>query len=207
MFLGTLLLAASLLLLAYNRREDARAGAEAAAGLQEVLAEIARQETAAGGEALTSGDGADKAEAADGPGEESGEPSGEADASPADGSAGYLGYLSVPVLGLTLPVLESWSYPALRTAPCRYAGSPEDQDLVIVGHNYSRHFGRLSALREGDLVIFTDLSGARSVWPVDAVLTLEPTDVAEAIDGTYALTLLTCTPGGAGRVAVRCGRK
>ena len=41
-----------------------------------------------------------------------------------------------------------WSYPALKTSPCRYAGTPEE-GLVIAAHNYEQHFARLSLLTAG----------------------------------------------------------
>ena len=47
----------------------------------------------------------------------------------------YVGYLSIPALGLELPVMADWSYKRLRTAPCRYSGSTKTDDLVILAHN------------------------------------------------------------------------
>ena len=32
----------------------------------------------------------------------------------------YIGYLELPTVGLTLPVMESWDYDRLKLAPCRY---------------------------------------------------------------------------------------
>ena len=34
----------------------------------------------------------------------------------------YIGRIDIPVLELSLPVMESWSYPKLKVAPCRYRG-------------------------------------------------------------------------------------
>ena len=39
-----------------------------------------------------------------------------------DGNA-YIGRLEIPALELELPVMSEWSYPRLRTAPCRDKGS------------------------------------------------------------------------------------
>ena len=52
----------------------------------------------------------------------------------------YIGYLSIPSIGLALPVMSEWSYPGLKIAPGRYAGSVFTDDLVICGHNYAQHF-------------------------------------------------------------------
>lgn len=77
---------------------------------------------------------------------------------PLDG-AEWLGWLRIPSLELELPVQAEWSYPALKTSPCRCAGTPE-AGLVIAAHNDEQHFARLSLLTAGDAVEFTDVSGA-----------------------------------------------
>lgn len=119
---------------------------------------------------------------------------------------GYIGYLSIPALGLELPVMSEWSYPALRIAPCRYTGSTRTNDLVIAAHNYARHFGQIKNLALGDSVTFTDMDGTVWRYEVAAVELLEPTAVEEMTAGEYDLTLFTCTYGGASRVTVRCNQ-
>ena len=59
----------------------------------------------------------------------------------------YIGYLSIPSIGLALPVMSEWSYPGLKIAPGRYAGSVFTDDLVICGHNYARHFSPVKRRR------------------------------------------------------------
>ena len=116
----------------------------------------------------------------------------------------YIGYLSLPSLGLELPVMSDWSYPQLRIAPCRYYGSAKTGDLVIAAHNYSRHFGNIRDLMPGDIVYFTDMDGQVSEYEVVEVNILNPMDVEEMTSSGYALTLFTCTYGGQSRVTVRC---
>lgn len=120
---------------------------------------------------------------------------------------GYIGYLSIPALGLELPVMSEWDYPRLKIAPCRYAGATKTDDLVIAAHNYARHFGTLSQLAAGDEVYFLDMDGVLSCYEVVEVITLAPTDVEEMTSGDYALTMFTCTYGGKSRVTVRCERE
>lgn len=120
------------------------------------------------------------------------------------GGYGYIGYLSIPALNRELPVMAEWSYPRLRISPCRFSGSVETDDLVILAHNYSRHFGKISSLKSGDLVVFTDVNGLASIYEVAEIDTLNPTAVAEMTSGEYPLTLFTCTYGGQSRVTVRC---
>lgn len=120
------------------------------------------------------------------------------------GGYGYIGYLSIPALNRELPVMAEWSYPRLRISPCRFSGSVETDDLVILAHNYSRHFGKISSLKSGDLVVFTNVNGLASIYEVAEIDTLNPTAVEEMTSGEYPLTLFTCTYGGQSRVTVRC---
>ena len=117
--------------------------------------------------------------------------------------AEWLGWLRIPSLELELPVQAEWSYPALKTSPCRYAGTPE-AGLVIAAHNYEQHFARLSLLTAGDAVEFTGVSGAVHRYTVMQVETLAPTAVDEMTGGDWDLTLFTCTYSGQARVTVRC---
>lgn len=116
----------------------------------------------------------------------------------------YIGILEIPALGLELPVISSWSYPALNIAPCRYVGSAYTDDLVIAAHNYSSHFAGLKELQPGCAVIFTDSDGNRFEYEVVLTETLQPDHVEEMKSGGWDLSLFTCTIGGQYRVTVRC---
>ena len=123
---------------------------------------------------------------------------------------GYIGYLSIPSIGLELPVMSEWSYPGLKIAPGRYAGSVFTDDLVICGHNYARHFSPVKRLAVGTTVQFVDMDGREWDYTVSKVETLQPTQIEEMVgkaDGDdWDLTLFTCTTGGSARCAVRCTR-
>jgi len=118
----------------------------------------------------------------------------------------YVGYLSIPTLKLDLPIMDKWSYPKLRIAPCRYAGDLYTDDLVLMAHNYMSHFGKLSQLRSGDLLFFTDMDGNITAFEVIAQDVLEPGAIEEMTAGDFDLTLFTCTFGGEKRVTVRCDK-
>ena len=118
----------------------------------------------------------------------------------------YIGVLTIPILELELPVMADWSYPKLKIAPCRYTGTVRGEDLVLMAHNYKRHFGRLSDLTVGDLLIFTDMDGVGTEYRVVGKDILPPTAVEEMTSGDYDLTLFTCTYGGQSRVTVYCDR-
>ena len=118
----------------------------------------------------------------------------------------YIGYLDIPSLELSLPVMSEWSYPQLKIAPCRYAGSVYLDDMILAAHNYDRHFGRLKNLEGGELVRFTDVAGNVFDFSVTELELLWPEQTEEMLSGEWDLTLFTCTLGGRQRVTVRCDR-
>lgn len=116
----------------------------------------------------------------------------------------YIGYLSIPSLELELPIMSGWDYSKLQIAPCRYYGSVMGEDLVLMAHNYPKHFGKISQLKEGDSVVFVDMDGITTRYEVVAQDVLDPYAVEEMVAGDFDLTLFTCTYGGASRVTVYC---
>lgn len=118
----------------------------------------------------------------------------------------YIGFVGIPTLQQELPVMAEWSYPKLKIAPCRFTGSTYSDDLVIMAHNFARHFGSLRDLRVENVITFTDMDGETTVYQVVALDILGPDDVEEMTSGDYDLTLFTCTYGGKSRITVRCDR-
>ena len=116
----------------------------------------------------------------------------------------YIGILIVPSLGLELPVAGNWSYPNLRRSPCRYKGSAYSNDMIIAGHNYSRHFGGLKNLAIGEEISFRDVDGHIFQYQVDDIETIPGTAVEDMDAGEWDMTLFTCTYGGKSRVTIRC---
>ena len=189
---GAALILSALLLLLYNRYEDAHAGQEAESLLASVEAAISAQEMAA----------PNKPEST------------EALSLPLDpempvvtlGGYEYVGYVEIPTLGLKLPVMAEWDYTRLQIAPCRQFGSSRTDNLVIAAHNYDTHFGKLKELSKGDTVIFTDMEGIVSTYCIEKLETLSPDAVDTVLNSGYDLVLYTCTKGGKTRVTVFCDR-
>ncbi len=119
---------------------------------------------------------------------------------------GYIGYLFIPSLELELPVMSVWDDTRMKLAPCRYSGSTKTDDLVIAAHNYTRHFGALSRLSEGDKVYFTDMDGVRHCYKVQELEMLVATAVKDMTAGEFDLSLFTCNYSGQSRLTVRCDR-
>lgn len=122
-----------------------------------------------------------------------------------DGYA-YVGYLSIPVVGLEMPVMSECDRPRLKISPCRYAGSTRTDDLVICAHNYARFFGPIRKLTVGDMVYFIDMDGLMWQYEVAEIEFMGPTEIERMITSDYDLTLFTCTYDRKNRVAVRCER-
>lgn len=122
----------------------------------------------------------------------------------------YIGYLSIPSIGLNLPVMSEWSYAGLKIAPGRYSGSTYADNMVVCAHNYAKHFSPIKWLALGSEVYFTDMDGQRWSYEVSNVETIQPTDIDKMItasdEDAWDLTLFTCTTGGRARCAVRCTR-
>lgn len=185
---GLLLLLGAAGLTAYNLNQDMTAGAESSAVIREMTAILEKTPVKP---------------AATKPAAEFTLPEEEPAPLELDGRS-YMGLITLPTLELQLPVQEEWSYPNLRVSPCRMAGSPATEDLVILAHNYRTHFGSLNRLEEGDEVSVTLTDGTTYVYQVNAKEVVPPTAVESVTSGEWPLTLFTCTLGGKTRLVVRC---
>lgn len=190
MALGTVLVLAAVTLFLFNRLEDRQAGEAAEKILPKVEEQIRGERTDPETEEHVLPDPYDP----------------EMTVTEID-SYGYIGYLSIPVLGLELPVMSEWDYTRLKIAPCRYYGSTKTHDLVVCAHNYERHFGSVKNLVPGDEVYFTDMDGIVWSYEVETVEILAPNALEDMTAGGYDLTLFTCTYSGQSRETVRCREK
>ena len=114
-----------------------------------------------------------------------------------------MSYRGQPIPGGTLTVLR---VAEVKTAPCRFSGSVFTGDLVLMAHNYKKHFGPIRRLKAGDPVTFTDMDGVAWEYRVVAQEILDSGAVEDVTGGEYDLTLFTCTYGGENRITVRCDR-
>ena len=182
--LGVLALLAAVLLMGYNQWDSTRAEKAADRVLTQLEESIAEPRT------IYPGDAAADTETIDG--------------------YDYIGYLSIPSIGLALPVMQQWSYPGLKIAPGRYSGALHTDDLVIAGHNYARHFRPLKHLTVGTEVLFVDMNDNTWHYAVSDTEVLQPTQIGKMAvktpDSNWDLTLFTCTTTGQARYALRCVR-
>lgn len=114
-----------------------------------------------------------------------------------------IGILEVSSLDLRLPILGDWSDELLKKAPCRYSGSAYTNNMVIAGHNSRAQFNKLNKLKEGDLIVFTDVVGNVFEYYVSAIEVLDGDDVDGMLNG-WPLTLFMCTYDNLSRYTIRC---
>lgn len=202
MILGTVFMLGALSLFIYNEREAAAAGEASMIVVPQIKEEIRKNQQIA----QESGTEPPREESLEIPVEYLDPSAFEMKEVEIDGY-GYIGYLSIPKLELDLPIMSQWDNKRLRIAPCRYVGSVRGEDLVLMAHNYAKHFGRLSQLSQGDMVIFTDMDGVVTQYQVMAQDILAPDAVEEMTAGAFDLTLFTCTYGGRSRVTVYCDKR
>lgn len=115
-----------------------------------------------------------------------------------------VGILQAEEAGIQLPVLENWSYEKLEYGPCRYSGTLDGGDLVLLGHNYGQHLADLDQLEQGDAVEFVDVEGKVHQFRVAKTSVISPTQIEALSAGDYPLTIFTCTPGGQSRFVLYC---
>ena len=118
----------------------------------------------------------------------------------------YIGVISIPSLNIKLPIMRETDYDRLAISPCKYYGNINTNDLVLCAHDYVNQFGKISNLKEDDIVIITDVLGNNYVYKVVLNEELNPTDITNMIDSPFDLTLYTCSYGALKRITVRCNR-
>ena len=118
----------------------------------------------------------------------------------------YIGLINIPSLNIKLPIMRETDYDRLAISPCKYYGNITTNDLVLCAHDYVNQFGRISNLKEDDIVIITDVLGNNYVYKVVLTEELNPTDITNMIDSPFDLTLYTCSYGALKRITVRCNR-
>ena len=122
--------------------------------------------------------------------------------------ARYAGILAIPELDLELPVLASFDYDSLQVTPCLYSGTIYRKNMVIGAHNYDAHFGRISDLRIGSEVNFTDVENNTYHCEVVILEMLKPNQndilTEKQHENDWDITLFTCNYSGTERITVRC---
>lgn len=116
----------------------------------------------------------------------------------------YIGIVYIPSLNnLAVPIIDNYTDKNLKISACRYAGTIEHDNMVIVGHNYKSAFGKLSKLTVGSIMYFKDIEGKVYKYKCKEIVVLQPSDVYEMQTGDWDLTLFTCTYSNTERLTLR----
>lgn len=118
---------------------------------------------------------------------------------------GMMGYVTVPSIGVTLPVYHGIDETHLQVAIGHIGGSSlpvggKSTHTVVSGHRglpSAKLFSELDKIAEGDIFSFTVLDQTVT-YEVDQIRIVEPSDMSDlAIEkGKDYATLVTCTPYG-----------
>ena len=117
-----------------------------------------------------------------------------------------IGILSIPKLGVRLPIISECTDELLKISACRISGLANEKPnrLVISGHNIKSHFKGLDTLSVGDEIAFTTVSGVTYYYGATEFVDLHKTQGADvlATDG-WDITLITCKTDNTYRTVVR----
>ena len=117
------------------------------------------------------------------------------------------GVVSVPSVGIEVPVAADWSYKNLKKSACRYSGTAKNGQLIILAHNYEHHFGNLGNVSKDDEVQFLDVNGKLYTYKINDIEILGKYELDKLTASNSDLTLFTCTYGGQKRIVVRCEKQ
>ena len=124
----------------------------------------------------------------------------------ASGRYTAIGILEIPGLNITLPVFNSSKDALLEISVGMYMGSVDGKPdrLVIAGHNYRSHFGRISTIKQGDIIRFTTKDGVTYSYEMIGSVSVHMND-NDAIESCslWDITLLTCQRDNTYRTLVR----
>ena len=199
---GALLLAAAVSLVVYNRVRSSQASEAAGrtlTKLREVIGAESSADDSSKPDIQPSGDTSSAADSSSLPDEPPAE-----EALEIDGEF-YIGIISIPKLGLELPVARDYSEYNMSIAPSRWKGSLAGRDMIICGHNYAGFFRELDSLKAGDEIAFTDLRGRKQLYSVSYQELIDGWDSEGMAAGSdsWDLTVFTCTWSGRSRVTIR----
>jgi len=206
---GALLLLASASLLFYSRFDDNMAGQRAQSLLEQVMEDGWEQSLFFVDESMQRYPSAGRTASILELSEEEQHPEDEQDAESWHGEAlvySVIGIMEIPVFNQKLPVLSGCTYALLNISVGRYAGHADEKPerLVIAGHNFRSHFGRISTLDLGDELLFTTQDGSTYRYIVIGMDSCHRDDKEAVREGDeWDITLLTCQKDRTMRTLVR----
>ena len=116
----------------------------------------------------------------------------------------YVGLISIPAYGLTLPVANQWSRLSIYSCPARFYGSVYDGTMIIGGSDQPGQFDFFSRMELGDRVSITDMLGAEFSFSVARIDRSGTADYEKLSDCGFPLTLFARSAYSAEYILIRC---
>lgn len=116
---------------------------------------------------------------------------------------GYIGVLKFKEFDLVLPINYQCNDDNLKKSPCCLEGSVYTNDIIIAGHNYSSHFGKIGLLQIGSEFSFVDMNQNEFHYQVIDLFKISGSDYQALKEGDWDLTLFTCTLSRSERIVIR----
>ena len=115
----------------------------------------------------------------------------------------YCALLKVPILGITLPVADSWHSDG--ATPGRYSGSSYDSSMIIGGKADKYQLGFVTQLDIGDKIAVIDMLGGQFNYTVERIDRAKTLDSEKLTSTNCSLTLFAYVAKEKKYVVVRCG--
>ena len=80
----------------------------------------------------------------------------------------YVGEISIPAIGVGLPVMSEWSYPRLKIAPAASSALPAPM-IWSLRRTTTSHFRQMTSLTAGTACSLTDMDGIVNEYVVNKV--------------------------------------
>ena len=116
----------------------------------------------------------------------------------------YVGILDLPGYGVKLPVAGVWEEGNRNARPSLFWGSAYDGTMVIGGSADKGQLDFCSKVNPGDLIRFTDMTGAEFDYQVTWVDRSKEAEADWLMKEEYDLTVFTRDPYSLLYIAVRC---
>ena len=116
----------------------------------------------------------------------------------------YSALVDIPALGITLPVADAWDKHKVALHPCRFYGSAYDGSLIIGGVDQPGQFADFKLLSLDAEVTITDMTGAVFTYAITEIEWRNSADAEVLLDSDAHLTLFVRNAYGTDYILLRC---
>ncbi len=121
-----------------------------------------------------------------------------------------VGIVKIPKINIEYPILEKTNKESLKLSITMFWGDRINQigNVVLAGHNNlnDKMFGKLNKLVEGDIIELTDKQRVTIQYSVFKIYKVDPNDITcipAEDENSREVTLITCTNGNKERLVIK----